>query len=51
VSSYNETLSADQNSGVYIGEDGIRLGQNFKVNASGNLIAQSCSFDSGNLGG
>lgn len=33
-----------QNSGVYIGTDGIQLGQNFKVDSSGNLTASSGRF-------
>lgn len=33
-----------QSTGVYIGTDGIQLGQNFKVDSGGNLTASSGSF-------
>lgn len=33
-----------QSAGVYIGTDGIQLGQNFKVDSGGNLTASSGSF-------
>lgn len=37
-----------QNSGVYIGTDGIQLGQRFKVDSSGNVSAQNMALQ-GNL--
>lgn len=33
-----------QSTGVYIGTNGIQLGQNFKVDSSGNLSASNASF-------
>lgn len=37
----------DKNYGAYIGQSGIQLGKNFKVDNSGNLVAKSGTF--GNL--
>lgn len=34
-----------QSTGVYIGTDGIQLGQNFKVDSGGNLTANSGTFN------
>lgn len=38
------TWGNDATSGVYLGERGIKLGQNFKVDLSGNLTAESGTF-------
>ena len=38
------TWSNDATSGIYIGERGIKLGQNFKVDVGGRLIAESGVF-------
>lgn len=34
-------------SGVYVGEDGIKLGKNFSVDQSGNVLASSLTISSG----
>ena len=43
ISNGKSSLS-DGNYGVYIGTDGIALGPNFKVDSSGNLMANSGTF-------
>lgn len=42
--SNGKTSLSDNNSGVYIGTDGIALGTKFKVDSSGNLTASSGTF-------
>lgn len=39
------SLDGSQSKGVYIGTDGIRLGQNFKVNRKGEAIATKLTVD------
>lgn len=48
---YNNMPSfwGSQTNGVYIGTDGIALGQNFRVDSSGNLVAHSGTFGSLNV--
>lgn len=45
ISSYGGT----QTTGVYLGTDGIQLGQNFKVNSSGNVTAKNLTLSGGSI--
>lgn len=40
----NQTWGGTNTSGIYIGPNGIQLGKNFKVDASGNLTAATGTF-------
>ena len=44
LSSNNQTWGGTNTTGVYIGQSGIQLGKNFKVDSSGNLTAASGTF-------
>lgn len=48
LSTNSQTWGGTNSSGIYIGSSGIQLGQNFRVDASGNLTAASGTF-SGNV--
>lgn len=37
--------------GVYLGTDGIKLGENFSIDPTGAITAHQCSFVSGEIGG
>ena len=45
------SMSSSQSTGVHVGTDGIKLGQNFKVDTSGNLTASKGTFGSLSVSG
>lgn len=45
------SFGGSQNSGVYLGTNGIQLGQNFKVDTSGNVTATRLTVDTLYIGG
>lgn len=45
ISSNNQSYGGQEQTGVYIGVDGIQLGTRFRVDAAGNLYAGSGNFD------
>lgn len=45
------SFGGSQNSGVYVGTNGIQLGQRFKVDTSGNVTATNLTVDTLNIGG
>ena len=45
LSTNNQTWGGTNTTGVYVGNQGIQLGKNFRVDSSGNLYAASGTFD------
>ena len=45
------SFGGSQSSGVYLGTDGIQLGQNFRVDTSGNVTATKLTVDTLYIGG
>lgn len=45
----NMTWSSTQTTGIYIGSSGIKLGQKFKVDTSGNVTASSLTINGGSI--
>ncbi len=45
----NMTWDSTQSTGIYIGSNGIKLGQRFKVNTSGDVTASSLTINGGSI--
>jgi hypothetical protein len=53
ISTFDQSPGVDSelHTGVYLGNDGLRIGKNFSASSDGAIEASNCKLNSGTIGG